>query len=89
MSRESLKYYERRARDEAAAAGSASSIEVASAHRLLAIEYEAQARDLRSRLEQGGEDQLSVKQDRSACALAAQGRGSRLAVRTAGSIRND
>lgn len=59
MSREDLEYYERRARDEAAAAASAHSVEAASAHRLLAIEYEAQARELRARL-----DGVAGQQDR-------------------------
>ncbi|GAA0439573.1 MULTISPECIES: hypothetical protein [Sphingomonas] len=59
MSKENLEYYERRARDETAAAVSARSIEAASAHRLLAIEYNAQARELRARLEG-----IAVKQDR-------------------------
>lgn len=56
MSREDLEYYERRARDEAAAAASAHSVEAASAHRLLAIEYEAQAQELRARLEGAARD---------------------------------
>lgn len=51
MSREDLEYYKRRARDEAAAAASAHSVEAASAHRLLAIAYEAQARELRAWLD--------------------------------------
>jgi hypothetical protein len=48
MTDDNLAYYERRARDEAEAAESSASIEAASAHRLLAIEYEAQARELRN-----------------------------------------
>lgn len=56
MSREDLEYYERRARDEAAAAASAHSVEAASAHRLMAIEYEAQAQKLRARLEGAARD---------------------------------
>lgn len=48
---DNLEYYERRAREEADAAEAAASAEAASAHRLLAIEYEAQARELRSRTE--------------------------------------
>ena len=51
MSDDNLEYYERRARDEAAAAEAATSSEAASAHRLLAIEYEAQAKELRTRQE--------------------------------------
>ena len=43
-----LEYHERRAREEMDAAGSSSGAQVASAHRLLAIEYEAQANELRS-----------------------------------------
>ena len=45
---DNLEYYERCAREEAAAAEASSSTEAASAHRLLAIEYEAQARELRN-----------------------------------------
>jgi hypothetical protein len=44
---ESFEYYERRAREEHALAESANSKEAASAHHLLAIEYDAQARELR------------------------------------------
>lgn len=47
MTNDNLEYYERRAREEAAAAEASASTEAASAHRLLAIEYEAQARELR------------------------------------------
>lgn len=47
---DSLSYYENRARREEAAAVAASSPQVASAHRLLAIEYEAEARELRKQL---------------------------------------
>jgi hypothetical protein len=85
VDRETLEYYERRARDEAAAAASASSAEVASAHRLLAIEYEAQARDLRSRLDYGDEDKLLAGQDKPASAKAAQGRRTKLSIRPTGS----
>lgn len=42
-----IEYYERRARQEAEAAASSTKAETASAHRLLAIEYEAHPRDLR------------------------------------------
>lgn len=49
MNEQNLEYYERRAREEAAAAAQSSSAGVASAHRLLAIEYAAQAREVRSR----------------------------------------
>ncbi len=45
-----LRYYEERARQERAAAEAATRPEVASAHRLLAIEYAAQARELRVEL---------------------------------------
>ena len=48
MIEDNLEYYERRAREEKAAAESSSSTEAASAHRLLAIEYEAQVRELRN-----------------------------------------
>lgn len=48
---DNLEYYERRAREETEAAETATSAEAASAHRLLAIEYEAQARELRGRTE--------------------------------------
>jgi hypothetical protein len=48
MTDDNLDYYERRAHDEAEAADSSASIEAASAHRLLAIEYDAQARELRN-----------------------------------------
>ncbi|MCY1170407.1 hypothetical protein D9M73_104770 [compost metagenome] len=44
---ESFEYYERRAREENALAESANSKEAASAHHLLAIEYDAQASELR------------------------------------------
>ena len=44
-----LRFYEERARQEKAAAEAANSKEAASAHRLLAIEYEAHARELRER----------------------------------------
>ncbi|WP_334656878.1 hypothetical protein [Sphingomonas panaciterrae] len=44
-----LRFYEERARQEKAAAEAATSAEAASAHRLLAIEYEAHARELRDR----------------------------------------
>jgi hypothetical protein len=47
MSNENLRYYEERARQEAQAAESAADPTAASAHRLLAIEYEAQAKALR------------------------------------------
>ncbi len=49
MNEQNLEYYERRAREEAAAAAQSPSAGVASAHRLLAIEYAAQAREVRSR----------------------------------------
>lgn len=49
MSQDDREYYERRAQQEAAAAAAATKTEVASAHRLLAIEYAAQARELRER----------------------------------------
>ena len=48
MSTEDLEYYERRAREETDAAEAAASPEAASAHRLLAIQYEAQVRELRA-----------------------------------------
>lgn len=51
MTNGNLEYYERRAREETEAAEKAMSAEAASAHRLLAIEYEAQARELRGRTE--------------------------------------
>jgi hypothetical protein len=44
-----LPFYEERARQEIAAAEAAATPEAASAHRLLAIEYEAHARELRER----------------------------------------
>ena len=47
MSDENLRYYERRAREEAEAARQAADPTVSSAHRLLAIEYEAHAEILR------------------------------------------
>ena len=49
MSDEDLRYYEQRARQEARAADEADSKTAASAHRLLAIEYEAHAKMLRDR----------------------------------------
>lgn len=48
MDETNLEYYERRAREEAELAASSSSAETSSAHRLLAIDYEAHARELRS-----------------------------------------
>lgn len=48
VTNDNLEYYERRAREEAEAAEKATSAEAASAHRLLAIEYEAHARELRA-----------------------------------------
>lgn len=51
MAGDNLEYYERRAREEREAETAATSLEAASAHRLLALEYEAQARELRSRTE--------------------------------------
>ncbi len=47
---DSLRFYEDRARAEREAAERADSPAIASAHRLLATEYEAQARELRSEL---------------------------------------
>jgi hypothetical protein len=47
MSDENLRYYEERARQEAEAAEKAAGLTAASAHRLLAIEYEAHAKALR------------------------------------------
>lgn len=51
MTKENLEFYERRAREEAEAAKAATSREAASAHRFLALEYEARAKDLRSKIE--------------------------------------
>lgn len=47
MSEDDLAFYERRAREEAQAATHNSSPELASAHRLLALEYQARAAELR------------------------------------------
>lgn len=47
---DSLNYYEDRARREEAAAEGASNPQIASVHRLLAIEYAAEARELRKQL---------------------------------------
>lgn len=47
---DSLSYYEDRARREEAAAEAASNPQFASVHWLLAIEYEAEARELRKQL---------------------------------------
>lgn len=44
-----LRFYEERARQERAAADAAKSPEAASAHRLLALEYEGHVRELRER----------------------------------------
>jgi hypothetical protein len=44
-----LRFYEERARQEKAASEAASSPEAASAHRLLAMEYESHVRELRGR----------------------------------------
>lgn len=49
MSNDDITYYEQRARQEARAAEEADSETAASAHRLLAIEYEAHAKSLRER----------------------------------------
>ncbi len=51
MAEDNLQYYERRAREEREAETAATSSEAASAHRLLALEYEAQARELRCQTE--------------------------------------
>ncbi len=48
MTQDDLEYYELRAKQESDAAATCSSIEAASAHRALASEYEAHARELRS-----------------------------------------
>ena len=48
--RDNLRFYEDRARQERAAAKSTNKPEAASAHRLLAIQYEADARELRAEL---------------------------------------
>jgi hypothetical protein len=48
MSEDNLAFYERRARQEAEAAASAASPAVASAHRLLSIQYEDELRELRA-----------------------------------------
>lgn len=48
MSEDNLAFYERRARQEAQAAASASSPAMASAHRLLSIQYEDRAGELRA-----------------------------------------
>jgi len=50
---DNLIYLEERARREWAAIEAAPSAAVASAHRLLAIQYEADARDLRRQLSRG------------------------------------
>ena len=47
MSNDDIRYYEQRARQEAEAAEKAAEKTAASAHRLLAIEYEAHAKSLR------------------------------------------
>ena len=46
---DALEFYERRAREESRAVESCSSAAAASVHRMLAIEYEAQAHELRNR----------------------------------------
>lgn len=43
-----LEYYERRAREEAAAAASTDRVEIAAAHRLLALQYEGHLEDIRT-----------------------------------------
>jgi hypothetical protein len=48
VSEENLAFYERRARQEADAAASAGSPAVASAHRLLSIQYEQEFREHRA-----------------------------------------
>lgn len=53
MSADNLHYYEERARQEAEAAEKATDPTAASAHRLLAIEYEAHARALRDEAARG------------------------------------
>jgi hypothetical protein len=50
MSSDNLRYYEERARQETEAAEKADHPTAASAHRLLAIEYEAHAKALRDRV---------------------------------------
>ena len=49
MTEDNLEFYERRTREEVASAAASTSVEAASAHRLLAIEYEAEALELRAR----------------------------------------
>lgn len=45
-----IEYYEMRARQETKAAASCVSLEAASSHRLLAIQYEGEVRDLRKKV---------------------------------------
>lgn len=52
MSEDDLRYYERRAREEADAAALSTNASAASVHRLLAIEYSAHARELRGNVAQ-------------------------------------
>jgi len=47
MNDQNVEYYERRAKEEFAAAAASTTESVASAHRLLAIEYAAEAKELR------------------------------------------
>jgi len=61
MSNENLAYYELRAAQELKAAAEADRPEVASAHRLLAIQYESHAGELRSNLQTAS---ASVEQKR-------------------------
>ncbi len=49
MSKDDVSYYEERARQEERAANDAQSETAASAHRFLAMEYEAHARSLRDK----------------------------------------
>ncbi len=71
---ENLEYYEQRARQERAAAEAATKPEVASAHRLLAIEYEAQTAELRRDVERSGRMERAGAMRESASAnLAAAG----------------
>lgn len=59
-SNDDLRFYEERARQENAAVEAATCGQAASAHRLLAIQYEAQIRALRDSLQQAGAVHLEM-----------------------------
>ena len=73
MVEDDLSFYERRTTEESLAAQRATSPGRASAHRLLAIEYAALARELRTRREREQRSTRPSGADRVACGGASAG----------------